>query len=96
MVFNLTTLSSASLGGWYFGRFFEQRQYLNEENNGIYASSTAGIRNMPGLPLFGTVSAAISLIPVESNLEMGSKVSSATRVSQVQKVFLTQMSKIIN
>lgn len=39
---------------------------------------------MPGLPLFGTVSAATPLTPVESNHDMGSEVSStATRVSQV-------------
>nr|XP_012220787.1 PREDICTED: endonuclease G, mitochondrial [Linepithema humile] len=86
MVFNLTALTSASLGGWYFSKFFEQRRCSNEENNGIYASSTAGIRSMPGLPLFGTVSAAVPLTPVEGNPEMGSKMSStATRVSQIMK-----------
>lgn len=89
-MFNLTALTSASFGGFIFGKYFEQRRYSNEENNGIYASSVASIQSMPGLPLFGTVSAAAPLIPVErpteDNLEMGSKISStATRVSQIMK-----------
>lgn len=78
VIFNLTTLTSASLGGWYLGRCFEQKQRLNEEDNG-----TARIQKLPGLPLFGTVSAATPFTPVEKNFEMGTKVSIATRVSEV-------------
>lgn len=85
VIFNLTTLTSASLGGWYLGRYFEQKQRLNEEDNG-----TTQIQKMPGLPLFGTVSAATPFTPVEKNFEMGLKVSIATRVSEVGKSLVSK------
>lgn len=82
IVFNLTALTSAGLGGWCLGKFSEQRRYSKDNETNVL--SAARLRNMPCLPLFGTVSAATPLTPVESNRDMGSKVSStATRVSQV-------------
>jgi len=53
---------------------------------------------MPGLPLYGTVSAATPLIPAEKNSGMGSKLSSAAmRVSQViNTMFYTKKKKSIN
>lgn len=84
VAFNLTTLSSVGLGGWYLGKLSEQKRYSNEKDNETSILSRIPIRSMPGLPLFGTVSAATSLTSAESIREMGSKVSSiATRVSQV-------------
>lgn len=84
IAFNLTTLTSVGLGGWYLGKFSEQRRHLNEKDNETSVLSRMPIRSMPGLPLFGTVSAATSLTSTESNRQMGSQVSSiATRVSQV-------------
>ncbi|XP_012537296.2 endonuclease G, mitochondrial [Monomorium pharaonis] len=82
--FNLTALTSVALGGWYLGKFSEQRRY--SEDNETCRLSAARIHNMPGLPVFGTVSAATPLTPAESNYNMGSKVSSnVTRVSQIMK-----------
>lgn len=82
IAFNLTALTSVGLGGWYLGKFSEQRQYPKDNETRVL--STERIRSVPGLPLFGTVSAATPLTPVESNHDMGSEVSStATRVSQV-------------
>lgn len=84
IVFNLTALTSAGLGGWCLGKFSEQRRYSKDNETNVLSS--ARLRNMPCLPLFGTVSAATPLIPVESNHDMGSKMSStATRVSQIMK-----------
>ncbi|GAB1868116.1 Endonuclease [Camponotus japonicus] len=86
VAFNLTTLSSVGLGGWYLGKLSEQKRYSNEKDNETSILSRIPIRSMPGLPLFGTVSAATSLTSAESIREMGSKVSSiATRVSQIMK-----------
>lgn len=84
VAFNLTTLISVGLGSWYLGKFSEQKRHSNEKDNEMSILSRIPIRSMPGLPLFGTVSAATSLTSAESNREMGSKVSSiATRMSQV-------------
>ncbi|XP_072745711.1 endonuclease G, mitochondrial [Anoplolepis gracilipes] len=86
VAFNLTALTSVGLGGWYLGKFSEQRRHSNEKDNETSVLSRMPIQSMPGLPLFGTVSAATSLTFDESNREMGSKVSSiATRVSQIMK-----------
>jgi len=84
IAFNLTALSSVGLGGWCLGKFSEQRRYSKDNETSVL--SEVRIRNMPGLPLFGTVSAATPLTPAESNYDMGSKVSSTvTRVSQVSE-----------
>jgi len=84
IAFNLTALTSVGLGGWCLGKFSEQRQYSKDNETSVL--SEVRIRNMPGLPLFGTVSAATPLTPAESNHDMGSKVSSTvTRVSQVSE-----------
>lgn len=84
IAFNLTALTSVGLGGWCLGKYSEQRRYSRDNETSLLSATR--IRNMPGLPLFGTVSAATPLTPAESNYDMGSKMSStATRVSQVSK-----------
>ncbi|TGZ55954.1 Endonuclease G, mitochondrial [Temnothorax longispinosus] len=84
IVFNLTALTSVGMGGWYLGKFSEQRRYSKDNETSVL--SATHIRSMPGLPLFGTVSAATPLTPAESDHDMGSKVSSTvTRVSQIMK-----------
>ncbi|EZA46389.1 Endonuclease G, mitochondrial [Ooceraea biroi] len=84
--YNLTTLVSVGLGGWYLGKYSEQRRGESQEDNGTSMLSIARTRNMPGLPLYGTISAATAVTPAERNLEMGSKLSSAaTRVSEIMK-----------
>ncbi|XP_014482760.1 PREDICTED: endonuclease G, mitochondrial isoform X1 [Dinoponera quadriceps] len=83
---NLVTLSSVGLGGWYLGKFSERKRCSNEKDNGTIKFSKARICNMPALPLFGTVTAATPLTPVENKPEMGSKISStAARISQIMK-----------
>jgi len=83
IVFNLTALTSVGLGAWCLGKFSEQRRYSKDNETNVL--SAVRFRNLPCLPLFGTVSAATPLTPVGSN-DMGSKVSStATRVSQVSE-----------
>ncbi|XP_014482764.1 PREDICTED: endonuclease G, mitochondrial isoform X2 [Dinoponera quadriceps] len=85
---NLVTLSSVGLGGWYLGKFSERKRCSNEKDNGTIKFSKARICNMPALPLFGTVTAATPLTPVENKPEMGSKISStAARISQVRTSF---------
>lgn len=82
IMFNLTALTSVGMGGWYLGKLSEQRRCW--KNNETSVLSARQIRNMPGLPLFGTVSAATPLTPAGSDHDMGSKLSSTvTRVSQV-------------
>lgn len=82
IMFNLTALTSVGMGGWYLGKLSEHRRCW--KNNETSVLSARQIRNMPGLPLFGTVSAATPLTPAESDHDMGSKLSSTiARVSQV-------------
>jgi len=85
IIYNFTTLASVGLGGWCLGKYSEQKRDENQnQDNGTSILSTVRIRKMPGLPLYGTVSAATPLKTAENNLGMGSKLSSAaTRVSQV-------------
>lgn len=86
VTFNLVTLTSVGLGGWCLGTFFERRRCSNDKDNGTIEFSNARFRNMPALPLFGTVTAATTLTPVESKPEMGAKLSStAVRISQVMR-----------
>ncbi|XP_076232410.1 endonuclease G, mitochondrial [Calliopsis andreniformis] len=87
IILKVSTLSTVGLGGWYLGKYSEKQQ-LNAEkrNNGASIFSNVNIKNMPGLPLFGTVSAATAFVPAESEANMGIKSSStATRVSEIMK-----------
>lgn len=74
----------SGLGGWYIGKYSKQGKHSHvEEDNGT--SIFHNIKRMPGLPIFGTVSAREKLLePSDVESEMGSKLSgTATRVSQV-------------
>ena len=84
----VSTISTIGLGGWYLGKYSEQKQHLNREIGDSRTSifSNVDIKGMPGLPLFGTVSAATAFVPAESEINMGSKLSStAPRVSEIMK-----------
>lgn len=85
IIIKLSTATTIGFSGWYLGKYSEQKRHLNTEirdSGNIF--SNVNIKEMPGLPLFGTVSAAV---PTEFNTEMGSKLSStATRISEVSYV----------
>ncbi|XP_011869319.1 PREDICTED: endonuclease G, mitochondrial [Vollenhovia emeryi] len=82
LALNLAALTSVGMGGWYLGKFSEQRRYSTDSGTSVLSA----VQNMPGLPLFGTVSAATPFTPSEKSCDMGSNLSSiATRVSQIMK-----------
>ncbi|XP_017881641.1 endonuclease G, mitochondrial [Ceratina calcarata] len=88
LVLNLSAATSIGLTGWYVGKYTEQKRHLNAEirDSGTSVFGNIQIKEMPGLPLFGTVSAASAFVPAESEVNMGSKLSStATRVSEIMK-----------
>lgn len=83
-IIKLSTFGSVGFVGWYCGKYSEQKLHLNTEKDDSRTSIFHNIRKMPGLPLFGTVSAATTFVPAESGTEMGAKLSStASRVSEV-------------
>lgn len=91
VILKVSTLSTVGFGGWYLGKYTEQNRQLNAENgnSGTCILSNINIKQMPGLPLFGTVSAATSFVPAESETNMGPRLSSTvTRVSEVSKHYL--------
>ncbi|OAD57725.1 Endonuclease G, mitochondrial [Eufriesea mexicana] len=81
-ILRLSTMATIAASAWYVGKYSEQKQHLNVEkrDSGTIIFSNVNIKEMPGLPLFGTVSAAV---PVESTKDMGSSLSS--RVSEIMK-----------
>ncbi|XP_031834313.1 endonuclease G, mitochondrial [Nomia melanderi] len=87
LILNVSTLTTIGFGGYIIGKYSEQKRHLNGEDecrNGIF--SNVNIKGMPGLPLFGTVSAATAFVPSETETNMGSKLSStAARVSEIMK-----------
>ncbi|CAL7947163.1 unnamed protein product [Xylocopa violacea] len=84
----LSIVTTVGFSGWYLGKYSERKRHLNEEirNSGSSIFSNVNIKEMPGLPLFGTVSAATECVPAELESNMGSKLSTtATRVSEIMK-----------
>lgn len=80
IIVQASAVATIAGSAWYLGKYSEQRQHLNAEkrDSGTIIFSNVNIKEMPGLPLFGTVSAAV---PVESKPDMGSSLSS--RISEV-------------
>ncbi|KZC11918.1 PREDICTED: endonuclease G, mitochondrial [Dufourea novaeangliae] len=87
IVLKMTALTTVGLGGWYIGKYSEEKKHLNEEEYcRTSILSDINIKRMPGLPLFGKVSAATTFVPAETGTDMGSKLSStASRVSEIMK-----------
>lgn len=85
IILRVTALSGAGLGGWFAGKHFERQQYLKDEkDNRASIFSNVNIKNMPCLPIFGTVSAASPIVPAENQADMGAKLSvQGSRISQV-------------
>ncbi|XP_034945318.1 endonuclease G, mitochondrial [Chelonus insularis] len=86
----LSTIASAGLAGFWAGKQLERNQYFknkNDENtDDSDILSKCNIKRMPGLPLFGSVSAASPIIPNENQPDMGVKASvTASRVGQIMK-----------
>lgn len=89
MALKITALTSVGLGGWFAGQLFEKWKHVRENRDSQTSLlSQISIKNMPGLPIFGTVSAATPLTPSDNKIETGSPALSATasRVSQVCRV----------
>lgn len=82
VILKLSAATTIGFSGWCLGRYSEQQRHLNAEirDSGTNISNV-NIKKMPGLPLFGTVSAAV---PVQVDANMGSKLSTtSTRVAEV-------------
>lgn len=83
VILKLSTATTIGFSGWCLGRYSEQQRHLNAEirDSGTNIVSNVNIKKMPGLPLFGTVSAAV---PIQVDTNMGSKLSTtSTRVAEV-------------
>ncbi|KAK0179682.1 hypothetical protein PV327_005413 [Microctonus hyperodae] len=88
IVLKLSAIATASIGGWYAGQNYERIQQLNnDKNKGVDIFSCSSFKSKPGIPLFGTVSAATPFIPDENNnSKMGSKFSSSSsRTAEIMK-----------
>ncbi|KAK0172674.1 hypothetical protein PV328_005964 [Microctonus aethiopoides] len=88
IMLKLSAIASASVGGWYAGLHYERIQQLNnDKNKGVDTFSCSNFKLKPGIPIFGTVSAATPFIPDENNnSEMGLKFSSSSgRMAQIMK-----------
>ncbi|XP_014214700.1 endonuclease G, mitochondrial [Copidosoma floridanum] len=89
----LSSVTGAGLAGWFAGKHYE-RHVVGVEHQPRRSSflSAANVKSMPGLPIFGSVSAASPLPPTDSNTvdvdhnNMGSKLSTTgSRLSQIMK-----------
>ncbi|CAK9810875.1 Endonuclease G, mitochondrial [Anthophora quadrimaculata] len=84
-IIKLSATTAIGISGFYLGKYSEQLN-TGKRDSGTSVFSNVNIKEMPGLPLFGTVSAATAYIPKENEIDMGSKLSStATRVSEIMK-----------
>lgn len=89
VILKFTAATTIGCCGWYLGKYSAEKRHLNAHIGDSRTSvfSNTRIKEMPGLPLFGTVSAATAFVPAESGAGMGSKLSStAARVSEVSSV----------
>ncbi|XP_066587245.1 endonuclease G, mitochondrial-like [Prorops nasuta] len=88
-IFGLTALTGASFVGWVAGVQYSLRtRNLHPAKRDDRLVVSENVRSMPGLPLFGTVSAASPILPSNGDVpEMGSKFSTVTasRISQIMK-----------
>lgn len=97
-VLKLSSLTTgAGLAGWFAGKNYERhwgsagQQLLRlQENDGRRSIAfETNVKSMPGLPIFGTVSAASPIIPVDESADMGAKLAvPESRVSQVGRGYL--------
>ncbi|KAF7998001.1 hypothetical protein HCN44_009399 [Aphidius gifuensis] len=77
----LSVLAGTGLSSWYAGYYYDKYQQLNNDNN---YNKNVNIKQMPALPIFGTVSAASPIVPSNNTNDMTSKLSSS-RISQIMK-----------
>lgn len=90
IIFKMSAVTTIGFGGWILGKYSEQKRHLNvaKEDDGLCIFSNTPVKKMPGLPLFGTVSAATAIVPTETEIDMGSKLSATgKRVSEVSLYF---------
>lgn len=76
-VLNTTVVGSVALASWYLGSYVERNNILQQlkSDNNLY-----NLKPFPGLPIFGTVSAA-AVVPYSQKVE----VSNTNRVAQIMK-----------
>ncbi|XP_015124042.1 endonuclease G, mitochondrial isoform X2 [Diachasma alloeum] len=80
----ISAVVGTSLASWCAGQYYERCQQVKDEKNNIY--NIFNLKRMPGLPIFGTVSAASPIVPNDNQIDMGNKLSSTTsRISQIMK-----------
>lgn len=85
VILKLSAATTIGFSGWCLGKYSEQQRHLNAEirDSGTNIISNVNIKKMPGLPVFGTVSAAV---PIQVDTNMGSKLSTtSTRVAEIMK-----------
>lgn len=87
----LTTLTGVGVAGWYAGKYHASR----EEK--VNSDEKLNVMRMPGLPIFGTVSAILPTVQADSSLQtqqdMGSKLSTtAPRITEVRQFHICTFS----
>ena len=88
IILKMSAMTTIGYGGWFLGKYSEQKRHLNvaKKDDGLCIFSNTPVEKMPGLPLFGTVSAATAIVPTETEIDMGSKLSATgKRVSEIMK-----------
>ncbi|XP_011506335.1 PREDICTED: endonuclease G, mitochondrial isoform X2 [Ceratosolen solmsi marchali] len=87
-VMKLSSMTGASLAGWLAGKHYERHWSGSLGKNDGRRSFLYGtnVKSFPGLPIFGTVSAAAPIHSADEFNEMGPKLSvSESRISQIMK-----------
>ncbi|XP_046739850.1 endonuclease G, mitochondrial [Diprion similis] len=86
MALKITALASVGLGGWYAGQLFEKWKHVPKDGNCQTSFlSKFSIEKMPGLPIFGTVSAATPIGSNNNDSYLTNPSTSASRTSQIMR-----------
>lgn len=81
---NLGILATTGLSGWYLGQHSQKQHVQSQEDQSSNLFSK--IPRLPGLPLYGTVSAATAVVPVDSNETVEGRLSMPeSRVAEIMK-----------
>ncbi|XP_046419349.1 endonuclease G, mitochondrial [Neodiprion pinetum] len=86
MALKITALTSVGLGGWYAGQLFEKWKHVQKDRDcQTSLLSEFSIERMPGLPIFGTVSAATPIGSNNNDSHLTSLSTSTSRTSQIMR-----------
>lgn len=76
LLLKLSSFTGVGFGGWVLGRYSER---ISNEDTDNTTSILSHLKNMPCLPVFGTVSATSAIVPADNtNNHMGQKLSGDT------------------